>query len=354
VPPLDVYGLTNNVSDISAGHTHVCALTAQGGVKCWGRNGDGQLGDGTTRSSAVPVDVVGLGSSIIKVSPGLDHTCALTATGAVKCWGNGWIGQLGDGVNHVSPTPVDMVGLSGGVTDITAGEDDACALVDGGVKCWGFNFYGELGNQSSQNSTVPVDVFELNTGVLSIASGEFYNCAVTNAGAKCWGAGWAGQLGDGTTNGYWQPVDVSGLGGGILALSACSINTCALMAGGGVKCWGENGFRQVAGNPNASELVPVDLTRLSGAVTRIAARNFSICAVANGGAKCWGWNGDYMLGSGPVYLNILAATDSQGQVTFNLQPGAYTFRVEFPDEEFLASCSVPGCSSAEIEIVYGG
>jgi alpha-tubulin suppressor-like RCC1 family protein len=97
------------VAAIAPGQYHTCALTAGGGVKCWGNNLYGQLGDGTTTQRTTPVDVSGLTSGVAAIAVGWYHTCALTAGGGVKCWGYNLYGQLGDGEFGYSPTPVDVV-----------------------------------------------------------------------------------------------------------------------------------------------------------------------------------------------------------------------------------------------------
>lgn len=120
-PPLQ------GVIAVAAGAYHTCALTATGGVKCWGGNA-GQLGDGTTMQRNTPVDVNNLTSGVIALAAGVYHTCALTTTGGVKCWGGNGHGQLGDGTTTDQTTPVDVSGLASGVTVLAAGDFHTCVL----------------------------------------------------------------------------------------------------------------------------------------------------------------------------------------------------------------------------------
>ena len=157
---------------LATGDRHSCALTNDGGVKCWGSNGAGQLGEGSTTTRTTPVAVSGLASGVIAIAAGLAHTCALTSSGEVKCWGFSAYGELGEEslANHT--TPVTVGGLDG-VTAIAAGNDHTCALTTGGgVKCWGRNDNGQLGDASPALSRVtPVHVNGLGSGVSAIASG---------------------------------------------------------------------------------------------------------------------------------------------------------------------------------------
>lgn len=162
--PDDVQGLTDGVEAISAGHQHTCVLTTSGGVKCWGQDIYGQLGDGAIGPNRpVPEYVQGLKSGVIAIASGYWHTCALTISGGVKCWGNDGGGQLGDGI--VEPdraTPTDVQGLTSGVTAISAGSAHTCAVMDsGGAKCWGWDAYGQLGDgviADPEKNATPRDV----------------------------------------------------------------------------------------------------------------------------------------------------------------------------------------------------
>ena len=176
--PVNASGLASGVAAIAAGYAYTCTLTTGGGVKCWGRNLY-TLGDGTLRDSFTPVNVRGLESGVTAIAAGDYHACVLTTGGGVKCWGDNHFGQLGDGTGSDSSTPVNVNGLGSGMTAIAAGYDHTCALTaGGGVKCWG------------DTNFTPVDVGGLESGVTAIAAGGYGSCVLTTGGrAKCWGDG---------------------------------------------------------------------------------------------------------------------------------------------------------------------
>ena len=291
--PIDVYGLIDGVAAITVGAKHTCALTTVGGVKCWGYNAYGQLGDGTHRTRRKPVDVVGLTSGVTAISAGYYHTCALTTSDTVKCWGFNRAGQLGADTNYRRLRPVDVMRLED-VAAISAGEVQTCALlISGGLKCWGNNHYGQLGDGTTKNRRRPVDVLGLTSGMSAISTGRTHTCAITDSvHVKCWGDNYEGQLGDGTRKPRLTPVDVVGLTD-VTAASAGGLNSCAITGTGGVKCWGANH------DGSKRHLTPVDMVGLTSGVSVVSAGWTHTCGLTTSGvAKCWGRNNAGQLGDG--------------------------------------------------------
>lgn len=299
--PVDVLGLTSGVAAVAAGLAFSCALTTGGGVKCWGDSQYGTLGNGTTTGSATPVDVTGLGSGVVAIAAGADHACALTTNGGVKCWGQNLNGQLGNGLTTNSSTPVDVTGLASGVAAIAPGDAFTCAvMLSGGVKCWGFNGYGQLGNGTTTDSSTPVDDQWLPSGVSALTAGDQYVCVLTiSGGLKCWGHNANGQLGNGTTTDTAMPIDVTGLSTAAAWIDAGGIHTCALTSAGAAKCWGYGGDGQLGNGTTTFSSTPVDVTGLASGVAEISAGEMHSCALTTGGAvKCWGLNSAGQLGNG--------------------------------------------------------
>ncbi|MEZ5383794.1 MAG: S-layer homology domain-containing protein [Microthrixaceae bacterium] len=283
---------------IDAGGQFMCAIVS-GGLKCWGNGVGGQLGNGVNVDASTPVNVSGLSSGVTGISAGGFHACALLSDTTVRCWGEGNAGELGDNTAYDRDTPVAVLGLTG-ATAIAAGGSHSCALLSGGtVTCWGENYYGQLGDGTTTNRLAPVAVPGL-TSVASIQAGRHHTCAIlTNGTAKCWGRNFAGSLGDGTQTDRSSPTTVSGLSG-VESMALGGGHTCALLVGGTAKCWGSNSNGQLAdGNYENKQLTPVTAIGISGATT-IAAGTTATCATlsAGGTAKCWGENTYGGLGDG--------------------------------------------------------
>ena len=304
-----------NVLTVDTGFSHTCAVTDTGGVKCWGSNGYYQLGDGTMNHRSAPVEVIGLSEEIEAVTAAWNGTCALTVLGGVKCWGA--TVTSGDGT---VPPPLyrngikDVVGLSSGVKAIDAGASHVCALMDdGGVKCWGSNEFGQLGDGSTEDRYTPVDVSGLSANVIAIEAGEFHTCAITFVGGiKCWGRNSSGELGDGTQEDSSVPVDVDGFTGVAIGVAAGASHTCGIKYGGGVMCWGLNLYGQI-GAGEYLQLTPVDVDQLAGVATAIAAGTDHTCALlSTGGVQCWGRNTYGAVGDGTFNNNRITPVDVVG------------------------------------------
>jgi alpha-tubulin suppressor-like RCC1 family protein len=301
--PVAVSGLGKHVRSIAAGEGLTCAVTSAGGAECWGSNGHGELGDGTRTDRHVPVAVTGLAGGVRAIAVGEALTCALTIGGAVKCWGYNRYGEVGDGTTTDRHTPVAVTGLTGGVTAIAVGYLHGCALTTaGGVQCWGYNGFGQVGDGTTNDRRVPVMVAGLAHGVVAITAGGGHSCALTSRGAvKCWGSNYLGELGDGTTTRRLTPVAVSGLFRGVRALAAGGeAHGCAVMSAGSVKCWGYNGYGQLGDGTTTDRHAPASVSGPAGGVQAIAAGGFGhTCALTSiGDVRCWGRNTSGQLGDG--------------------------------------------------------
>ncbi len=305
--PTTVPGLTN-VTAVAAGAFHTCALSVpagatSGGVSCWGFNGLGQLGApatalcGSSLCSTAPLPVTGLESGVVSIVAGGDHSCAVLSSGAMRCWGGNGSGQLGNGNTTNSTVPVNVTGLAG-VTAVATGSYHTCAVASGILACWGANGFGQLGAPggstcgvpsvagrslevvpawargepgiraalgSPECALAPVPVTGI-SNISSVSAGFGHTCAITNAGAAyCWGWNSYGQVGDGTTQLRTTPTLVAGMAGATKTISAGAFHTCALNTGGGLRCWGNSSYGQVGDGSAVQRDQPAPVQGFAGA-----------------------------------------------------------------------------------------
>lgn len=261
--PVDVAGLGNGVAGLAAGGGHTCALMERGAVRCWGWNGSGQLGDGTNIDRETPVAVDAAGVLFYSIAAGYEHTCALTTSAGIQCWGKNNSGQLGDGTHANRSQPADVEGLRITAVSLSLGEAHSCALlINHTLQCWGDNQFGQLADSAIKNNPFPLPVAGLANGISAVSAGSGHTCALTGAGAQCWGRNYFGQLGNGTLDSSSQPVTVVGFSLTVAAIAAGGNHTCGLAAGGGVRCWGSNAFGQLGDGTTADRSTPVDAVRL--------------------------------------------------------------------------------------------
>ena len=331
--------LLSGVVEISSGGDHVCVRMMDEGVKCWGYNQFGQLGNGDSTGpqlclyvfgnsvcSTQPVAVV-CGptactdpdelSGVTSLGTGSDHTCAVMSDEKLKCWGINSDGGLGDDNRPTkSDTPVEVLCGEGPCDDdllknvlaVTGGFRHTCALIaPGTVNCWGRNSRGELGDGTTTLRTTPVDVdLEGVVSQVSASPAGQHTCALIEGAlieeggtVKCWGWNGVGQLGDGQNCGTicTTPVDVclvyeaqtcNQVLDGVSQISAGGFHTCALMTDDGVKCWGWNEFGELGDDQGCGTScnTPVDVVCGEGCafglltdVSAVSADAWTTCAL---------------------------------------------------------------------------
>lgn len=295
-----------------AGFDSACRVNG-GAVECRGLNSSGQLGDGTTNDSTAFVTVSGIdgsASSATSVVRGGTHACALLDTGAVRCWGANTLGQLGDGSTTQSSVPVDVVGIDGTTaraTTLAAGSNTTCALLDtGAVLCWGDDNRGALGDGDTNTSpsSTPVPVVDLD-GVTHTATDIAFSgkagCAVLDTGrVMCWGARSPLPF-QGSDS---APVLVEAIGdtlAGAANLFMGSEGTrCSRLSDGALACWGlSTGLLRPEGSL-ASPAIPFITGGVDGTTRTV--NTFSVgydyvcAAFGDGTYGCWGNNNKYALG----------------------------------------------------------
>lgn len=295
----------NNILSISAGGEHTCALTNTNKIKCWGSNSFGQLGDGTKKNRNTPVDTVALSDEVIKIDASIEHTCAILKSGKVICWGMGLYGRLGnEDAERTNPLPLIVSNLDESISNISSKHEHTCALTTSGkVMCWGKNSNGEIGDGTGVGiRKTPVNVSGLGDRNIQIVTGFTSSCVLTNSGeVKCWG--WVGlqgfvdspvvldtfasqnigiaigafhicvinqrgeimclgdndegQLGDGTTKTNYGVVMVRGLSDRVSFIDSFFNTTCALTTNGEIWCWGNNNIGQLGNDTTENSPIPV-------------------------------------------------------------------------------------------------
>ncbi len=311
---------------LAVGAYHACALMNDNGVRCWGYNAYGGLGYGNLDSigdNEVPsmAGVVDVGGNVTQLTAGATHTCALLDNGKVRCWGGNDNGELGYGnTDYIGddelPSAAGDVDIGGNATQICAGGYHSCALLDNGeVRCWGEGGSGRLGygnmNDIGDNEA-PSSAGSINLGVdaTAIACGGAHTCAITsNLNVRCWGAAFFGQLGYGDMNQVGDDESPASagdvpLGGPVAEISLGASHSCALLDNGELRCWGQGAFGQLglANTDNIGDTevpIMVGTINIGGSVKSVGAGGFHNCAILDDGAvRCWGNGNIGQLGYG--------------------------------------------------------
>ncbi len=258
--PVKIAALSK-IGDISASPYHALAVKSDGTVWAWGRNSNGQIGNGSNTDALSPVQVSGIGKAV-KVAAGAFHSLALKSDGTVWAWGYNGYGELGDNTTTSSNAPVQVVGLTN-VVAISAGEVHSLALkADGTVWAWGSNQSGQFASGTVTSSSVPVQLPNL-SGVTQIAAGGYHSVFLKSDGTV-WAGGYnaSGQVGDGTTTNTPVAHQVIGLANSA-QIAAGESHTVALNADGTVWAWGLNTDGELGDGTTNSSSVPVQVQGLT-------------------------------------------------------------------------------------------
>jgi len=212
--PVDVLGVRDAVQ-MAAGVWHTCAVSEDGTVQCWGRNEDGALGTGNTTDRSIPTPVIGIdgtNAGALSVAATGDHTCVTLRDGSIRCFGQNPFGQLGDGSTLSTPIPVLAQPPMTALTVVVGGRFTCALVTNDSVACWGAGPDGELGNGAYADSAAPVTVaLPRGVSVNAIVSKYQHTCVLSTEGRIwCWGANAYGQLGNGTVDAANRPVEVRG------------------------------------------------------------------------------------------------------------------------------------------------
>jgi alpha-tubulin suppressor-like RCC1 family protein len=329
-------------TSISAGWNHGCALGGDDSAYCWGNSQDGQLGNGSTVSSPVPVRALGPSVGFSAIAAGLFTSCALQkGTLAAYCWGQGWYGQLGNGLSGIFSYESNLpVAVSGGRTfrGIDVGQNSVCAVaLDDSAYCWGLNSDGQLGNGTSDDSSTVPALVSGSYRFVEVSVGGQFACGVTRTSGDtgpgvCWGEGSQGRLGNGSTDDTNVPVIVDDTAPGVLTLRSIAAgdrHACAISTDDSAYCWGDGSNGQLGNGSRGGGYLETRPTRVlipgDAPVRDISAGSESSCAITDDTTYCWGWQAYGQVGNGQtggdatvpaaVTLSGIGAANSPVQVT---------------------------------------
>ena len=296
--PVEVSTVRGAVA-VAAGEYHSAALREDGSVWAWGHNGSGQLGDGTKNDSHVPIQVPGL-TDVTAIAALQHHTLALKADGTVWAWGYNGAGELGDGTTTDRAAPVQVSGITDAVA-ISGGVDHSLALLSSGlVVAWGGGVFGQMGNPAAPfGSLTPVYVANL-VDVVGIAGGGWHNVALKSDGTVwAWGMNDVNQLAKASPFSVSSPSKVTGVPGTVIAVSAGYWHGLALRADGTVWQWGYDGVGPLqTGFPTKGQPVPWQVAGVSSAIAVDGGMYHSASLLVDGTVWTWGGNGSGQLGDG--------------------------------------------------------
>ena len=337
-----------NPTAIAGGTEHSLAIGSNGQLYAWGGNSLGQLGNGTTTNSNTAVTItLPSGVSSTAIAGGQSHSLAAASNGKLYAWGYNGSGQLGNSTTNSSSTPVTVT-LPSGVspTAMAAGGNHSLVIgSDRQLYAWGENGSGQLGNGTTNNSSTPI-VITLSGGVspAAISTGYTHNLAIgSNGQLYAWGYNQYGQLGNGTTNSYPSPLIVN-LPGGITptAIAAGGNHSLAIGSNGRLYTWGDNEYGQLGNGTTNNSTTPVTITLPVTPTAIYAGYDYSLAIGSNGRLYAWGDNSQGQLGNGTTISSTTPVTVnlSSGLVPTAIYAGYYhTLAIAVPPSPSSLSLS---------------
>lgn len=319
--PVLVDSGTSYASVSSSGNSHTCAITTTGVLKCWGLNSFGSAGDGTIASIASP-KIIDSNTSYLQVSTGEGNSsCGITTDHKLKCWGSNGSYKLGDGTTTERRSPI-LIDEQTSYKYVSTGRDHTCAITMAGIlKCWGSNSYGQLGDGTTTTQPTPTIIDSTQT-YKQISAASYYTCGITEAHVlKCWGSHASGKLGLGDiTAKVLTPTIVDpGVSYKQISMSPNITTTCGLTEDNILKCWGDGQFGQLRILPSyeASHNRPI-VVDADNTFEQVSVGSGFICAIVavSGALKCWGSNSNGALGDDFAFVRTLpTVVDSHTQYT---------------------------------------
>ena len=299
------------------------AVTSDGNVWAWGDGGLGQLGNGALLDSNIPLQVSGV-SNVISINGGKNRSVVLKSDKTVWSWGSNVSGELGDGTNNSSDVPVQVLNLTD-VNYIGGGSDHSLAIrANGTVWAWGNNSKSQLGDGTVSNKSTPVPVEAFGSGnSVMVSGGEGFSVALKLDGTVwTWGWNFNGKLGVNDVVNRSTPVQVWGSAQGIISgfsdISSGYAHNLGLKSDGTVWAWGSNGFGQLGDGTNINRLTPIEVVGLTDVIAIAAGYNHSLALKSDGTVWSWGWNSYGQLGDGTQTSQSLPV-----QVKASSTPGDY-------------------------------
>jgi alpha-tubulin suppressor-like RCC1 family protein len=291
---------------IASAADHACAVRGDGALFCWGDNSVGQLGAGMAQASVrAPIRV---GAALWKqIAVAGYYSCGLQTDGSLWCWGDDGCGTIGDGDTgncrgtKAVPTPYPTGGATTRWLAVATGASHACAIQqDGSLWCWGRDAAGDLGTNDGADHLVPTRVGS-DVGWDTVSAGGAHTCGLRAGALWCWGANDSGQLGDGGTVDSSPIPKRIGTGSAWRALAAGDLHSCGILSDQTLACWGAGTHGQLGdGMAGATAVVKAPTVVPGGALwAAVAAGDQETCArTATGGLFCFGAGSYGQLGDG--------------------------------------------------------